>query len=94
MRRIRTHPGEVLREEFLVPLNMSANQLAEAIGVPANRISDIVRERRGVSADTALRLGKHFDQSPMFWLNLQIAHELSKAQAAIDLSTVRKLKAG
>ena len=94
MRRIRTHPGEVLREEFLVPLNMSANQLAEAIGVPANRISDIVRERRGVSADTALRLGTHFDRSPMFWLNLQIAHELSKAQAEVDLSTVQKLKVG
>lgn len=79
MPRVRTHPGEVLREEFLSPLGMSAHQLAEAIDVPADRISEIVRERRSVTADTALRLAKHFDTTPEYWLNLQMAHDLSKA---------------
>ena len=87
-KRIRTHPGEVLREEFLFPLGMSAREVAEAIGVPSNRISDIARARRGVTADTALRLGKFFGQSPQFWLNLQLAHDLSKAEATVDLSAV------
>jgi len=79
MPRVRTHPGEVLREEFLSPLGMSAHQLAEAIDVPADRISEIVRETRSVTADTALRLAKHFDTTPEYWLNLQMAHDLSKA---------------
>ena len=65
------HPGEILREDFLVPLGMSANALSKALNVPAPRVNDIVRERRGVSADTALRLGRYFDTSPQFWLNLQ-----------------------
>jgi addiction module HigA family antidote len=94
MARIRTHPGEVLREEYLVPLAMSAHQLADALGVPANRISDIVRERRAVTADTALRLAKHFGSTPQFWLNLQMAHDLSKAEAETDLSGVARLRAG
>lgn len=88
--RIRTHPGEVLREEYLEILGMSARQLAEAIGVPANRISDIVRERRGITADTAIRLGKYFGTDPRFWTNLQAAHDLSKAEAEIDYSGVPK----
>ena len=58
---------------------MSAHQLAEAIDVPADRISEIVRETRSVTADTALRLAKHFDTTPEYWLNLQMAHDLSKA---------------
>jgi len=94
MARIRTHPGEVLREEYLVPLGMSAHQLADALGVPANRISDIVRERRAVTADTALRLAKHFGSTPQFWLNLQMAHDLSRAEAEIDLSGVARLRTG
>ena len=88
MARIRTHPGEILREEFLLPLGISARQLAEAIGVPGNRISDIARERRGITADTALRLGRYFGQSPQFWLNAQMAHDLSKAESEIDLSRI------
>ncbi len=80
MPRVRTHPGEVLREEFLAPLGMSARQLAEAIDVPANRISEIVRENHSMTADTALRLAKRFDTTPEFWLNLQMAHDLSKAK--------------
>ena len=86
--RVRTHPGEVLREEYLEPLGLSARQVAEAIGVPANRISDIVRERRGMTADTAIRLGRYFKLDPRFWLNLQQNHELSKAEAETDYSGI------
>jgi antitoxin HigA-1 len=86
--RIRTHPAEVLREDDLVPLKMSARELATAIGVPGNRISDIVRERRAVSADTAIRLGRYFQTTPRFWLNLQQAHELSKAESETDYSGI------
>jgi addiction module HigA family antidote len=86
--RIRTHPGEVLREEYLRPLGMSARALAQTIGVPANRLTEIVREKRSVSADTAIRLGKYFDTDALFWINLQVAHDLSKAQAANDYSRI------
>jgi addiction module HigA family antidote len=70
------HPGEVLLEEFLKPMNLSQNQLALSIGVPARRINEIVLGKRGVSADTALRLAKYFDMSPQFWLGLQMDYEL------------------
>lgn len=86
--RIRTHPGEVLREEYLKPLGMSARTLAEAIGVPANRVTEIIRERRAVTADTAIRLGKYFGTDARFWINLQVAHDLSRAQAATDYSRI------
>jgi antitoxin HigA-1 len=79
--RIKTHPGEVLREEFMVPLHLSANALAMALRVPATRIGEIVNERRSVTADTALRLARYFGTTPDFWLNLQQAHDLSVAQA-------------
>jgi addiction module HigA family antidote len=84
--RIRTHPGEVLREEYLRPLGMSARALAEAIGVPPNRLSEIVRERRSITADTALRLGD-MEPCPVL-VNLQVAHDLSKAEAATDYSQI------
>lgn len=74
------HPGEVLREDYLGPLGMSANALAGALKVPASRINDIVRERRGVTADTALRLARYFDSTPQFWLNLQSTWELRTAE--------------
>ena len=70
------HPGEILREEFLVPLQLSGNALALALGVPANRVSGILRERRSVTADTALRLARYFGTTAGFWLNLQKAFEL------------------
>lgn len=76
------HPGEILREDYLVPLEMSANALAKALNVPAPRINDIVRERRGISADTALRLARYFDTSAQFWLNLQAMHDLRVAEIA------------
>ncbi|HMJ53757.1 MAG TPA: HigA family addiction module antitoxin, partial [Polyangiaceae bacterium] len=64
------HPGEILREAYLVPLAINANALAQALGVPANRISGIVAGKRAVTADTALRLARAFKTSPEFWLNL------------------------
>lgn len=88
MARIRTHPGEILREEYLLPLGMSARALAKALDVPGNRISDLVRQRRDVSADTAIRLGRYFGTDPRFWLNLQAAHDLSRAEAEQDYSAV------
>ena len=74
------HPGEVLREDYLVPLNMSANALAKALNVPAPRVNDIVRERRGVTADTAMRLARYFGGDARSWLNLQAAYDLRLAE--------------
>jgi antitoxin HigA-1 len=74
------HPGEILREEFLVPLGMSARQLARALDVPANRVSSIVAGKRDVSADTALRLAKALGTGPEVWLNLQQTYDLRKAE--------------
>jgi antitoxin HigA-1 len=76
------HPGEVLREDFLKPLGMSANSLAKALNVPAPRINDVVRERRGISADTALRLARYFGGDARSWLNLQAAYDLRVAEIA------------
>ena len=74
------HPGEVLLEDFLKPLGMSANALAKALRVPAPRINDVVRGRRGVSADTAMRLARYFGGDARSWLNLQTAHDLRVAE--------------
>ena len=89
MARLRTHPGEVLREEYLLPLGMSARALAKALGVPANRVTEIMRGQRDVSADTAIRLGRYFRTDPRFWLNLQAAYDLSRAQNENNYSAVR-----
>ena len=89
MSRLRIHPGEILREEYLVPLGMSARALGKAFGVPANRITEIMRGERDVSADTAIRLGRYFRTDPRFWLNLQSAYALSKAQGENNYSAVR-----
>lgn len=74
------HPGEILREDYLIPLGMSANALAKALNVPAPRINEIVRERRGVTADTAMRLTRYFGGDARSWLNLQAAYELRVAE--------------
>jgi antitoxin HigA-1 len=89
MPRVKTHPGEILREEYLAPLKMSARMLAAALDVPANRISEIARERRDVTADTAIRLGLFFGTDPRLWLNLQAAHDMSKAEARNDYGTIK-----
>jgi addiction module HigA family antidote len=77
------HPGEILREEFLVPMEMSANALAMELHVPAPRINDVVRERRGITPDTALRLARYFGTTPQFWLNLQSSFDLRKAEVEL-----------
>ena len=74
------HPGEVLREDFLAPINMTPHALAIALRVPASRINDIVLERRGVTLDTALRLARYFSGDAQSWLNLQIAFDLKNAE--------------
>lgn len=75
------HPGEVLREDFLAPLNMSVNALATRLHVPATRMNDIVLERRGVTPDTAMRLARFFGGDAESWLNLQQAYDLKTAEA-------------
>lgn len=70
------HPGEILLEEFLTPMELSQNHLAVRIGVPARRINEIVLGKRGITADTALRLGRYFGMSPQFWLGLQMDYDL------------------
>jgi addiction module HigA family antidote len=77
-RLVAIHPGEFLREDYLRPLGMSANALALALRVPVTRISEIVNERRGISADTALRLARYFDTSAEYWMNMQKAYELAQ----------------
>jgi antitoxin HigA-1 len=74
------HPGELLREEFLEPMGITAYKLAQDIGVPAPRVYDIVREKRGVSADTALRLSRYFGMSEGFWINAQSRYDLEVAR--------------
>lgn len=74
------HPGEILREEFLIPLGMSAHALAMELKVPAPRINDIVRERHSITPDTALRLARYFGTTPQFWLNLQTSYDLKIAE--------------
>lgn len=74
------HPGEILEEEFLKPMNLSQNRLALALGVPARRINEIVLGKRGVSADTALRLSIYFGNSADFWLGIQMEHDLDTAR--------------
>lgn len=80
------HPGEILREEYLIPLGMSANALANALGVTPARINDIVREKRGITADTALRLARFFGGEAQMWLNLQSTYELRLAEMSIGSS--------
>ena len=74
------HPGEILREEYLVPLGMSANALSIELRVPAPRINEVVRERRSITTDTALRLAHFFNTTPQFWLNLQSSFALRQAE--------------
>jgi addiction module HigA family antidote len=88
------HPGEVLREEFLKPLGLSAYRVAEAGGIPRTRIERIVREEVGISADTALRLGRLFNTSAQFWLNLQSRYDVETKAAEIgpELERIHELE--
>jgi addiction module HigA family antidote len=81
MTKIRPiHPGEILSEEFMRPLNLTMNKLAVDLRVPATRIAEIVHRRRGITPDTALRLARYFDTTPEFWMNLQINYDLEKTK--------------
>lgn len=81
------HPGEILREEFLVPLGMTPHALSKALRVPPSRINEIVKERRGVTTDTALRLARYFGGNPQSWLNLQQAYDLKMA-AGLEMQKI------
>jgi addiction module HigA family antidote len=91
----RVHPGEILREEFLKPRRMSPYALAKRLHVPPPRINDVVLERRGITADTAVRLSRFFRTTEQFWLNLQNAYEVSrvKAERSAELERIEPLKA-
>ncbi len=93
LQRISTHPGEMLREEFLVPLGITQNALALKIRVPATRIGDIIHGKRAITPDTALRLARFFGNSPEFWLNLQQMHDLSKARLELRKTIERDVEA-
>ncbi len=85
------HPGEILREEFLAPLCLSSHQLALALRVPATRINDIVNEKRGITADTALRLSRYFGTTAKFWLNLQASYESEIAEDRLGKAVMREV---
>jgi len=87
------HPGEVLFEEFLKPMNLSQNRLALDIGVPPRRINEIVLGKRSITADTALRLGRYFQMSPQFWLGLQMDYDLDVTADALASRLNREVKA-
>jgi len=95
------HPGEVLLEEFLVPMNLSQNALARAVGVPPRRINEIVLGKRSISADTALRLSRYFRLSERFWLNLQSVYDLEvekdrlegRIESEVKVLTPREVRA-
>ncbi len=86
------HPGEVLSEEFLKPMTLSQNRLALDIGVPPRRINEIVLEKRGITADTALRLARYFNMSPQFWLGLQMDYELDIAEGTLAKRLEREVR--
>lgn len=86
------HPGEILREEFLAPLGMSAHALAMELRVPAPRINDIVRERRAISPDTALRLSRFFGTTAQFWLNLQSSFDLKQVESEQGRKIEREIR--
>lgn len=86
------HPGEILREEFLVPLGLSMNRVAMDLRVPVTRIADIVNEKRGITADTALRFARYFKNSPTFWMNLQTRYDLEVAEDEIAYKVERDVR--
>src|SRR6266851_4613703 len=87
-------PGEMLKHEFLIEYGLSQNQLAKAIGISPNRVAEIVNNRRRITADTALRLGLYFGNSPEFWLNLQTHYDLKQARDQLNPEVVARIKRG
>ena len=90
--RPTTHPGIILREDFLIPMEISANRLALQTRMPATRVGEILHGRRSITSDTALRLSRYFGTSAEFWLNLQSAHDLSKARLELESSIFRDVE--
>jgi addiction module HigA family antidote len=86
------HPGEILREDFMKPLGLSMNRLALDLRVPVTRITEIVHERRGITPDTALRLGRYFNTSARFWMNAQSSYDLEVAQDELQRTIVRDVR--
>ncbi|MGA2905046.1 MAG: HigA family addiction module antitoxin [Candidatus Korobacteraceae bacterium] len=86
------HPGEILREDFMKALGISMNRLALDLHVPVTRIAEIVHERRGITPDTALRLGRYFNTSARFWLNAQSSYDLELAQDALQSAIERDVR--
>ncbi len=86
------HPGEILREEFMAPFGLSMNKMAMDLRVPVTRIADIVNERRGITADTALRFARYFKNSPTFWMNLQTRYDLEIAEDEIAAKVERDVQ--
>ena len=86
------HPGEILQEEFLEPMDISQYRLAQDIGVPAMRINKIVRGERGISADTALRLARYFDMSVEFWTGIQTHYEIEKTKMVLGNRLEKEVK--
>jgi addiction module HigA family antidote len=86
------HPGEILSEEFLKPLGMSMNQLAEELHVPANRITQVVQGRRGITGETALRLARYFGTSAEFWLGMQKDFDLQVARDQFEAEVARQVR--
>lgn len=89
------HPGEILKEQFMAEFGLSINKVARDLRVPPTRISEIVNERRGVSADTAIRLARYFGTTPEFWMNLQTAYDLDVSRSSVKqiAEDVKPLKA-
>jgi addiction module HigA family antidote len=81
--RLATHPGTILQEEFLDPMGLTQAKLARALRIPLNRVNEIVRGKRGITPESALLLAAYFKNSPEFWMNLQMAHDLSRAREAL-----------
>ena len=86
------HPGEILRDEFMVPLGLSMNRVAMDLRVPVTRIADIVNEKRGITADTALRFARYFKNSSTFWMNLQTRYDLEVAEDEISYKVERDVR--
>src|SRR5207249_6918802 len=86
------HPGETIREDVLQPLGLSVNQLAKALAITAARLNDVVRGRRGITADTALRLARYLGNSPEFWMGLQLEYDLRVARQEKEKQIHRKVR--
>ena len=89
--RVPTHPGEMLKEEFLVPMEITQRELARGINVPYQRINELINGKRGVTPSTALRLAKYFGTTPGFWMNLQLRWDLYRAQQ-VEARQLEKIK--